>query len=124
MSDSGYMWIITLVVGIAALLIAIAVGRLVYVVQQFLARASKTLDQVDRLLGEKGEEIGTLVKSVTLVSERVEAIVADVTPVVRVFKKLAVTADDIGVKGAKALFSFNNIVSRLVVGMLHGSKKD
>lgn len=124
MSDSGYMWIITLVVGIAALLIAFAVGRLVYVVQQFLARASKTLDQVDRLLSEKGEEIGTLVKSVTLVSERVEAIVADVTPVVKVFKKLAVTADDIGVKGAKAVLSFNSIVSRLVVGMLHGSKKD
>lgn len=122
MSESGSWWLI--VAAFSALIIAGAVLWLVVIVKQFLERAMKTFDQVDLLLVKKNEEIGMLVKSVTLVTEQVESVVSDISPVVKVFKKVAITADDLSDKGVKAFLSLNNIVSRLFIGMLQGSKKE
>lgn len=122
MSESGSWWLI--VAAFSALIIAGAVLWLVVIIKQFLERAMKTFAQVDLLLVKKNEEIGMLVKSVTLVTEQVESVVSDISPVVKVFKKMAITADDLSDKGVKAFLSLNNIVSRLFIGMLQGSKKE
>ena len=122
MSENGSLWLI--VVAFSALIIAGAVLWLVVIVKHFLERGIKTFDQVDLLLAKKNEEIGMLVRSVTLVTEQVESVVSDISPVVKVFKKVAVTADDLSDKGVKAFLSLNNIVSRLFIGMLQGSKKE
>lgn len=122
MSDSGSLWL--LLVAFSAFIIAVGVLWLVFIVKGFLERAVKTFDQLDLLLAKKNEEIGTLVKSVTLVSEQVETVISDISPIVKVFKKVALTADDLSDKGVKAFLSLNNIVSRLFIGMLQSPKKD
>lgn len=122
MTDGGGMlWIVTGIVALAAILTAVAVVRLAVSVQQFLGRATKTLDQVDLLMKRKDEEVGALLERVTLASERIETIVAAALPAVTVMRKLVVTANEIGGRGAKAV---NSLVSRFLLGLVSGSKRE
>lgn len=120
-----WVWVI---IGVLILLVVFWVATwiitLIKEAKSFLVRAHKTLNDFENVLLRKDAELKGLIQSATLATAKVEAIVAEAVPVITVLKKIAVTADDLGLKGTKAVFSLNSIVSRLITAIIQPSRKE